>query len=274
MDAPVRVPRPEVAEYVPPEYCEYCGAKLDPNFYFCLMCATPYKDVRRVVEPAAPMRLTDGQLIEKKAPQVASLFWSFFVVVVGTAIVAHLLFEEDRPGLALIFQTVAIAVATCVWAAMHWRSLAVQLKQMGFARPEALLAIVALAPLLGVNYLYHGWLVQQMGIENAHPFARLRASGMDETALIFLYCILPAVTEEIAFRGLLQHWLQVAVAPTRAIVLASALFMAMHFSVLSAPYLFALGFLLGWTKWKTRSLYPSMLVHFLHNLIVLEFFRF
>ena len=65
-----------------------------------------------------------------------------------------------------------------------------------------------------------------------------------------------------------------AIAPTRAIVLASALFMAMHLSVLSAPYLFALGLLLGWTKWKTGSLYPSMLVHFLHNLIVLEFFRF
>ena len=34
------------------------------------------------------------------------------------------------------------------------------------------------------------------------------------------------------------------------------------------------GLLLGWVKWKTGSLYPSMLIHFLHNYIVLEYFEF
>ena len=34
------------------------------------------------------------------------------------------------------------------------------------------------------------------------------------------------------------------------------------------------GNLLGWVKWKTGSLYPSILLHFLHNLIVLEVFCF
>jgi membrane protease YdiL (CAAX protease family) len=83
---------------------------------------------------------------------------------------------------------------------------------------------------------------------------------------------LPAVIEEIAFRGLVQHWLHAAISPFRAMVLASALFTALHFSVLSAPYLFALGMVLGWAKWKTGSLYPSMLIHLVHNLVVLEFF--
>ena len=53
---------------------------------------------------------------------------------------------------------------------------------------------------------------------------------------------------------------------------AAALFAVLHFSLLSLPYLFMVGLLLGWAKWKTGSLYPSILVHFLHNLIVLEFF--
>jgi membrane protease YdiL (CAAX protease family) len=53
---------------------------------------------------------------------------------------------------------------------------------------------------------------------------------------------------------------------------ASFLFAAMHFSIVSFPYLFLVGALLGWTKWKTGSLYPSMLIHFLHNFIVIETF--
>ena len=37
----------------------------------------------------------------------------------------------------------------------------------------------------------------------------------------------------------------------------------------SFPYLFAAGWLLGWMKWKTGSLFPSMVVHFLHNFAVI-----
>ncbi len=80
------------------------------------------------------------------------------------------------------------------------------------------------------------------------------------------------MTEEIAFRGLVQHWLQIAIAPWKGLVLASALFMALHFSAISAPYLFAVGMLLGYVKQRTGSLYPSMLIHFLHNLVVITFF--
>jgi membrane protease YdiL (CAAX protease family) len=49
--------------------------------------------------------------------------------------------------------------------------------------------------------------------------------------------------------------------------------MALHFSVLSAPYLLLVGMLLGWAKLKTGSLYPTMLIHFLHNFIVITFFH-
>ena len=63
-----------------------------------------------------------------------------------------------------------------------------------------------------------------------------------------------------------------AVAPRTAITLSAGLFALMHFSVLSAPYLFLVGLLLGWARWRTGSLYPSMVAHFVHNLVVLETF--
>jgi membrane protease YdiL (CAAX protease family) len=90
--------------------------------------------------------------------------------------------------------------------------------------------------------------------------------------LIFSVCVFPAVTEEIAFRGLVQHWLHVAVQPRQAIVYAAALFTALHFSILSAPTLFLAGCLLGWLRWRTGSLWPPIVVHFLHNLAVVTFF--
>ena len=89
---------------------------------------------------------------------------------------------------------------------------------------------------------------------------------------IFFVCISPAIVEETAFRGLIQGWLRRAITPLKAIVFAGFLFTVLHFSILSFPYLFGLGFLLGWVKWKTGSIYPAILIHFLHNLAVITCF--
>ena len=251
--------------------CAYCGAPLVGAYYFCIVCATPYKDAESVLSRPKPAQLSDGTLIAEKAPQVWRLFWSYVasVTVVG---VLGLAFGGADKGTWMVLAEAVLFVVTCVFAFQNWQALAVQFKRIGLLHPAALLGLLALAPLLGVNYVYHGWLVRQFGAGHEGPFRSLRAFGMGEAALVFFFCVCPAVIEEISFRGLVQHWLQVAIPPLHALVLASVLFTVLHGSVVSAPYLFAVGMLLGWVKWKTGSLYPSMLIHFLHNWVVVEFF--
>jgi membrane protease YdiL (CAAX protease family) len=259
---------------VPREYCPYCGAPLVAELYFCWVCAAPYKSIEAVVTPASPMPLSEGELIRRKAPHVATLFWSYFATVIGGAIIAELLFHDDRPDLKLLLQLTAVLVTTCVFAVMFWTSLKVQLLQPGFVYKEAWIGLAILAPMLAINFGYSRFLMWALS-DHHHNILRLddlRKAGMTEAGLVCIFCIWPAISEEIGFRGLLQHWLQTAIKPERAILLTAFLFATMHFSIVSFPYLFGLGALLGWTKWKTGSLYPSMLIHFLHNLVVIEFF--
>ncbi|MCY2927237.1 MAG: type II CAAX endopeptidase family protein [Planctomycetota bacterium] len=252
-----------------PTRCPYCGAPLMGEFYFCRVCATPYKDVEMVISAPVPMYLSEGRLIEQKAPHAWTVFWTFAAVVIGVAVLSYLVFEERRPAMAILLTEAALFVTTCVFAARHWRSLAVQFKRLGFLHPAAWIGLAALAPMLAINYGYHQWLVRLVG---EHIVRDNPAKSLEFPTAVVFFCLLPAILEEISFRGLIQHWLQVAIKPWRALVLTSAMFMALHFSLLSAPYLFAVGMLLGWTKWKTGSLYPSILIHFLHNLIVLAWF--
>ena len=247
-------------------YCAYCGAPLNGRFYFCAACSTPYKHPETVLPTVEPAYVSDGTLIARRAPSALRVFWTYFAVVLGSAIIDETAFHADDLGARLIFGTVAIGLTTCIVAAIYWRSLAVQLKRVGFASPSAWIGLAALAPLLGINYLYQMRFLHWAGAQ----FAPLGDPNWSQWGLITVFCLLPAVSEELAFRGLLQHWLQAALTPARAVVIASALFAAMHFSILSFPYLFLVGLVLGWTKWKTQSLYPSMLIHFLHNLIVIE----
>lgn len=262
-------------EHTPREdnICLYCGAVLDREYYFCLRCATPYTDLSNVLPVVRPKPLTDGDLIERRAPHAMPMFWTYLSVIVFTGIGSAVAFGSEHRLPQILLSEGAILATTGFFAARHWQSLAVQFGRLGLNQWPALVGVLALVPLVTINYFYHSWLARSVGQQPGQLFDQLRAEGLSHAGLIVIACVFPAIAEEIAFRGLLQHWLQVAIKPGRALLLASALFMVLHFSVVSAPYLLAVGLLLGWMKMKTGSLYPSMLVHFLHNFFVIELFR-
>lgn len=251
--------------------CHYCGAALSEFYYFCLACGTPYQALDNVLTPARPRQLTDEELVRIKTPQVATLFWTYLAAILGVGIFSSLLFREDRPDLQLLLNEIAILATTCYFGWTYRKSLAVQLKNVGFNQWPAYAGLALLLPLLAINLAYH-WSIWQLIKDVAeNPFERLSDVGISRGTLIVTFCLLPAVLEEVAYRGLMQHWLQTAIAPWKALVVASFLFAITHLAVASTPYLFLVGMLLGWTKQKTGSLYPSMAIHFLHNLAVIEF---
>jgi len=255
-----------------PEYCPYCRAPLSAFYYFCLACGTPYKSLASVITPARPRSLSDEELVRLKTPQVATLFWTYLAVIIGVGLSTFILFREDRPDLHLFINEIAILMTTCAFGWFYRRSLLVQLQNIGFDQPAAYVALAALVPLLLLNYGYHAFFIKVLHAHGADSFDKLRDAGVTDGSLIVTFCLFPAILEEIAYRGLMQHWLQTAIAPWKALVVASFLFAATHLAILSLPYLFLVGLLLGWTKQRTGSLYPSMLIHFLHNFVVIEFF--
>ena len=84
--------------------------------------------------------------------------------------------------------------------------------------------------------------------------------------VILIYCLLPAVTEEIAFRSVIygeyrKHGI------FGAVILSSALFALVHFSLSSFLSYFLCGAVLALIYEVTRSVFASMLTHFLYNLM-------
>jgi membrane protease YdiL (CAAX protease family) len=248
--------------------CNYCGARLDPFFYFCMQCATPYKQVETIVGRVRPITMGDEERVKTMVPQVWTLFGTYGAVIIGAALVALGISGATGKGpeTFLITGSLAITITTAIFASIYWRSLAVQLKTFGFNHWAAWAGLGILIPLLGLNLGYHAILRSMMDAPDSMTEI-IQALGLPGT--ILLICVFPAVMEEIAFRGLLQHWLSTAVKPYKAMMMAAALFAALHFSPLSFPILFLVGLLLGWMKQQTKSLYPSMLAHFLHNLTII-----
>ena len=85
-------------------------------------------------------------------------------------------------------------------------------------------------------------------------------------ANITLVALLPALGEELVFRGVVQQQLMRRIAnPWVAILVSAAIFSAAHFQFDGFLPRMLLGFLLGWLYWKTRSFWVPVAGHFFNN---------
>jgi sodium transport system permease protein len=84
-------------------------------------------------------------------------------------------------------------------------------------------------------------------------------------ASLLLVAVTPALCEEVLFRGVVLRGLATRLAPAAAIVITGVLFGMFHLDVWRLLPTTALGILLSWVAYQSRSLYPSMLVHFINN---------
>ncbi len=251
--------------------CDYCGAPLSAAYYFCRNCSQPYTKVEFVLPKVSVPYLSDGAKVKQIAPGALRIFWLYVSIILGTGIIGAALFGLESSSYAFeLFASFVFGAVTLGLAIYHFDTLKPQLSRPGFGNVAAWLAFPLLLVLLAVNYVYHVAFIEFLGLtEVFKPEESYTQIFRSYPAAVFFVAVLPAVTEEIADRGLIQEWLQKAVSPWKAIVFTSFLFGISHFSVYSLPYLFTVGLLLGWLKWRTGSLYPSILIHFLHNWAVI-----
>ena len=83
---------------------------------------------------------------------------------------------------------------------------------------------------------------------------------------LFVIAVLPAIGEELFFRGIVQKQFQeLANNRTAAIVLTSVLFSALHMQFFGFIPRFVLGMLLGFLYAWSGSIWLSMIAHFINN---------
>lgn len=158
--------------------------------------------------------------------------------------------------------------------------------QLGPFDPRAALALrppggraLAAAVLLVAGGLPIGWMLgwlQTFVLEIPEEFlgnlqGLLTAASPERLVwLLLLVAVTPAICEELVFRGVLLQGLAKEWTMPRAVAVSALVFGAFHLSFETAirflPTLW-LGLLFGYAVWHTRSLYTSMLMHFLNNAV-------
>lgn len=146
-------------------------------------------------------------------------------------------------------------------------------------RPPASKTLLA-AALIALGGIPVGWALVwlemqlfQGGLESLVPLQDMLTAADTRRALwlFFVAAVTPAVCEELVFRGVLLQSLGREMRGWHAVVLSAAIFGAFHLSFETAlrflPTAF-IGLLMGWVVWHSRSIFASMLMHFINNAFV------
>lgn len=96
---------------------------------------------------------------------------------------------------------------------------------------------------------------------------RFLEAGYGWGTVVLLVCVVPALFEELAFRGVILAAFREVLGVPETVIVSAVLFMVLHLSVLSSAHLLLIGLVLGYVRIASGSLYPCMLLHFTHNLL-------
>ena len=86
-------------------------------------------------------------------------------------------------------------------------------------------------------------------------------------ATIIAAVIVAPIGEEIIFRGMITKLLLEEYRPTKAIIISALIFGIIHFNPAQIPGAIIAGILLGWLYYKTRSVIPGIILHFINNAV-------
>ena len=140
-----------------------------------------------------------------------------------------------------------------------------QAKDMRIMIPTAWSPGFCLPVFLGLaNFgnLLGGLLCRVFGIEQ--PGTLLATGGMELFVQFLSLCLVPAVTEELFFRGALQGLLRPS-GSAAAIFGTALLFGLLHLDLAQGLTAFICAVFLGWLAERSGSILPGMLLHFINN---------
>lgn len=260
---PPLLPAEPRTESPPPRFCPQCGAPWDPARAACAACeqSLALAAVRAAAPPAPAGR------------PVRNALWLYFAILVPSIIAATLTVllrrsDDERSGvIAELVATIVSAAVVLLWACANWRTILPLLTN--FARPRWYLVALLFALLtVAIATAAVAGLTRLVDLETIELVAPMRAAGFGWWLIILNVCVEPAIIEELAFRGVILTGLQSALSNRDAVIVSALMFMVLHLAVPSFPHLFVIGLALGYLRVKTRSLYPCMLMHFLHNSLI------
>ncbi|MCQ2400288.1 MAG: CPBP family glutamic-type intramembrane protease, partial [Clostridia bacterium] len=138
--------------------------------------------------------------------------------------------------------------------------------------PAVLLFIGLFFGLSELNGYFINFLKSAVGYTYEEP-SLPSLSPINFILTVITVCVMPALVEETVFRGILSDGLKGGNVWINSTV-TGLCFALYHMNPAQTPYQFAVGFLFGYVSTKSGSILPSVVIHFVNNLLIVISYYF
>ena len=161
-------------------------------------------------------------------------------------------------GLAMVLSGIAM-----IWHLIHFKYVKFNLKSFGEVSGKTIGLSI---PLIVAGMLFINLCSEFIGLPDLMQDT-FRAMSRNVFGIISITIMAPLV-EELLFRGAIQgYMLRKGMKPLHAILIASAIFGIVHMNPIQIPFAFAIGMIFGWLYYRTGSVIPGIVGHFINNSI-------
>ena len=217
---------------------------------------------RRLIKPAVKPGVSMGLLF------VALLFPLWFFV--QSAFSPGL--DEDARGLLhasgllmpILFVVVPVAVLL-YWKVDLQGALSIRVPRWRHLLAAVLIGVSAWVPAHELTVLQERILGSPRAVVESAQMMIETLRVLPVGSVIVLIALIPAVCEELLFRGFLLNSLSSSARKWTAILASAAVFGVFHFFLFKFAVTAGLGVLLGYLCWQSRSVLTVIVAHFLHN---------
>ncbi len=202
----------------------------------------------------------DKPLIQKGSGSIGGLQIVAFLAALPLFGVPAVWLLPDRSMMPLLATFFGVGLLAVLAAVLPLRATA--LPALGFRatgwRPIVFGTLGTVALSIAVSQIG----LDPQGVRQAVDLAREPAMMLAGLAVL---AGLAPLAEELVFRGLLYGWLEGRWGGAAAWIASSLAFAAAHVEPAHAILVLPLGLLFGWLRWRTGSLWPSLVAHTANN---------
>ena len=161
-------------------------------------------------------------------------------------------------GIVMILSGIAM-----IWHLIHFKYVKFNLKSFGEVPSKTIWLSI---PLIVAGMFFINLCSEFLGLPDLMQDTFL-AMSRNIFGIISITIMAPLV-EELLFRGAIQgYMLRKGMKPLHAILIASAIFGIIHMNPIQIPFAFAIGMIFGWLYYRTGSVVPGIIGHFINNSI-------
>ena len=249
--------------------CPACLRGIRAGTRFCPGCGQTLGAAPAAAPPGGGARSAAAARFAEHWGELKGVLW-LFGLLLATSFVAGLVSRTDSSPWPSVVVTAVDAAIVLVAAGLRRRRLVFLFKVHAIGARRALeLAVASLLFLVAMSGYFA--VLKNLGVPFSSATESFARAGWPAWTMIVTISVLPALFEELAFRGVIQSSLERIFNARDAWLIQAALFSVLHLSPLVFPSHFLMGLWFGHLRMRSRSIYPGMLVHGAWNaFVVLE----